>query len=317
MGAYKKILAEDYQACLENPSRIIQTRMGPVEYAIRGEGPAVLSVHGGPGGYDQGLAVAECFRKNGFKVIAPSRPGYLGTPLGKATSPDGQAEILAALVEALGLETVLVVGASAGGPPSYALAQNHPEMVAALLEIDSVSLKYTKGNELSKTEEAMYLSKPGLWFMDWLMRHFPKTMVREFLKTESTLAGRDLAERTEHVVSTPNKLGFVQVMTKTMSDRWEERKLGVENDLNCLGGLDKMVLDKIVCPVLIFHGDADNDVPFFHAEYAKEAITGAELYTIRKGSHIGFWIADMAEEAQAYAVEWFREKVGENTLRSQ
>lgn len=34
---------------------IIETRLGPVEYAAFGEGPAVLCLHGAMGGFDQGL----------------------------------------------------------------------------------------------------------------------------------------------------------------------------------------------------------------------------------------------------------------------
>ncbi|MCX7869282.1 MAG: alpha/beta hydrolase, partial [Terrimicrobiaceae bacterium] len=49
-----------------------------MQVAERGEGFPVLVVHGAPGGYDQALAVAEGLGLEGFRVIAPSRPGFLG-----------------------------------------------------------------------------------------------------------------------------------------------------------------------------------------------------------------------------------------------
>lgn len=309
MAAFIPVESGDYQDCLTHPPQVIETRVGPVEYAVRGEGPTLLSVHGGPGGYDQGLALAECFRKNGFQVVAPSRPGYLGTPLGAGTTPQGQADALAALIEALNLGPLPVIGASAGGPPTYTLAQLHPELVSALMEIDSVAIKYTKGEELNKTEEALYLSRPGLWMMDWFMRHFPKSVVKAFLKSESSLEGHELDERVRHLVQDEVKLTFVRVMTKTMSESYEHRKIGVDNDLSLLSAIGQLPLDRIDCPALILHGNADADVPPSHAEYAHQSIKNSELYWIDQGSHIGFWVSDVAQPAQAYALDWLRKQV--------
>jgi pimeloyl-ACP methyl ester carboxylesterase len=57
------------------------TQQGAVEYAIEGDGPPVLVVHGTPGGSDQALAMGRFLAEAGLRVIAPSRPGYLDTPL--------------------------------------------------------------------------------------------------------------------------------------------------------------------------------------------------------------------------------------------
>jgi len=40
----------------------------------------------------------ETFRAGGFRVIAPSRPGYLGTPLATGLSCDARAEALVGLL---------------------------------------------------------------------------------------------------------------------------------------------------------------------------------------------------------------------------
>ncbi|MCE2559018.1 MAG: hypothetical protein J4F98_10505 [Acidobacteria bacterium] len=61
---------------LRSGSEVIETRIGPVEYVLEGDGDqVVLSIHGTPGGYDQRFGLA------GFQVLAPSRPGYLRTPI--------------------------------------------------------------------------------------------------------------------------------------------------------------------------------------------------------------------------------------------
>src|SRR5574341_741576 len=69
------------RARVSTGSQIVQTPCGPIEYAIAGEGPTVLVVHGAGGGFDQGLGFAQMLVDSGFRVIAMSRFGYLRTPL--------------------------------------------------------------------------------------------------------------------------------------------------------------------------------------------------------------------------------------------
>src|SRR5215469_12077458 len=40
-------------------SSLAVTALGPIEYQSQGEGPALLVVHGSPGGYDHGIALAK------------------------------------------------------------------------------------------------------------------------------------------------------------------------------------------------------------------------------------------------------------------
>ncbi len=309
MDTFDIVTAEDCTACLNHRSEIIDTAAGPMEYADRGQGPVLLAVHGGPGGYDQGLGIGEVFRKNGFRVIAVSRPGYLGTPLEVGRTMEAQADALAAFLNAMDISQAAVLGCSAGGPPSYQLAQRHPDRVAALIEIDSVSLKYLKQQEMSPIEEKLYLSRPGLWLIDFLMHHFPAKAVENFLKTESTLKGHELKQRVREIVADADKLAFFDFLFKTMSKDYARRKAGLDNDMKILFGIDRLPLADIRCPSLILHGDADSDVPYSHGEYAHQAIAGSELYTISGGSHIGFWVADVAHDAQAHAVRWLKDNV--------
>src|SRR5512144_1673531 len=62
-------------------ARMVQTSCGPIQYASVGEGPPLLVVHGAGGGFDQGLDLGAPLVRKGFRIIAVSRFGYLGTPL--------------------------------------------------------------------------------------------------------------------------------------------------------------------------------------------------------------------------------------------
>src|ERR1051325_1787340 len=89
-------------ARLEAGSRAVPTARGPVEYAEVGRGPAVLALHGRPGGYDQGLLMARHIGEGLARWVAVSRPGYLRTPLEVGRTPAAQAHRYAALLDILG-----------------------------------------------------------------------------------------------------------------------------------------------------------------------------------------------------------------------
>ena len=119
--------------------QFIESPHGPIEFAEAGDGPAVLVVHGAGGGFDQGLELGQTFLGDGYRVIAPSRFGYLGTPLPADASPEAQADAHLRLLDALQLETVPVIGVSAGGPSAMQLCLRHPERCSALVLIVPMS----------------------------------------------------------------------------------------------------------------------------------------------------------------------------------
>jgi hypothetical protein len=51
------------------------------------------------GGCDQGLILARTIGETGYRFVALSRPGYLGTPLTAGRTPEEQADLYADLVD--------------------------------------------------------------------------------------------------------------------------------------------------------------------------------------------------------------------------
>ena len=92
----------------------------------------MLSVHG-TGGYDQRMGL------EGFRVLAPSRPGYLRTPISAGRTPREQADAYVALLDALSIDQVVVMGLSGGGPSSMAFAAAYPDRALALIALEAVS----------------------------------------------------------------------------------------------------------------------------------------------------------------------------------
>ena len=105
---------------------------------MRGRGPTVLHFHGGNLGHNGWFFLAHLVG-SGYRLLTPDRPGYLGTPLGDNGSPEAQADVAAALLDALEVERVAVVGISAGGPAAIQFAARHPERTRALVLLSAVS----------------------------------------------------------------------------------------------------------------------------------------------------------------------------------
>ncbi len=118
---------------LENRSHIAETPCGPIEYAREGTGAPVLVIHGMGGGFDQGLGLAQSYLSQGFQVIAPSRFGYLRTPLPKDATPALQADAYACLLDALGIQQASILTTSAGATAALQFALRHPNRLNALV----------------------------------------------------------------------------------------------------------------------------------------------------------------------------------------
>lgn len=91
------------RARIASGAQVVQTACGPIQYAAIGRGDPLLVIHGAGGGFDQGLDIAWPFELAGFLVIAPSRFGYLETPLPTDASAEAQARAHACLLDALGI----------------------------------------------------------------------------------------------------------------------------------------------------------------------------------------------------------------------
>jgi pimeloyl-ACP methyl ester carboxylesterase len=82
---------------------VYATAQGPIEALIFGDGPPVLCIHGVIGGADQAPLMARAFVGDGFRIIAISRFGYMGSPLPSDASAQAQADRYAALLDRLGI----------------------------------------------------------------------------------------------------------------------------------------------------------------------------------------------------------------------
>ncbi len=263
---------------LEGDSCVAETSRGPVEYASLGEGPAILVAHGGGGGYDHGLNLARRVGVPGFLFVAISRPGYLRTPLEVGRSPEEQADACAALMDALGIRQVAVIGGSAGGVCALQFALRHPDRCWGLILMSAC----TRRTDF----------RPGPLYSA-LKALSPSGVALEAARAVAegaigVSAHRSISDRSvrAQVLRDP-EVG--PLLRETVLGAYCEpgrRFAGYNNDLEQIHSMPEYPLQQITAPTLVIHGTADRAVPFAHAEYAASAIPGAVLVSVRGGEHL-------------------------------
>ena len=279
----------------------MDTALGPVQADLdTGAGPVVLASHAGIGGVDQAGLMLDWLAGGGYRRLLVSRPGYLGTPLAGRETFQRQADLFAALLDALDLPRVAVVTLSSGGPAGYLLAARHPDRVSALVAISSVSGHHEPSHAAGPVAQAVFTSPVGKVLTRTLARRAPRQLVTQLLRAESHLTPEQVREQADHVLRSPEVLAWLRSFTGTLHP-YRPRRPGTDNDTVQLARVTDLPLDTIRCPTLVVHGTHDADVPFGHGERAAARIPGARHRWIGSGSHLGFWLAPHAEPARAAA----------------
>jgi pimeloyl-ACP methyl ester carboxylesterase len=278
--------------------QVIETAVGLVEVDLTaGEGPVVLASHAGLGGVDQARVLLSWLDPAQYRLLSVSRPGYLGTPLASGRSSEEQADLFAALLDALGFERAAIVTLSAGGPPGYLFAMRHPDRVWALVAIDSVSGHHDMPETAGPLAQAIFMSQWGQKKPAWLLRQLFQGAA--YFTKQQTQAHVDFTLRS------PQALAFMRAFLDTMYP-YQPRKAGTANDTALYRRLTHLPLEQVRCPTLIVHGTHDADVKFYHGVFAHERIAGAQRFWIEEGSHLGFWLSPHAAQAQGAAREFLR-----------
>lgn len=254
----------------ESGGKLVQTACGPIEYAEEGQGLPVLMIHGAGGGYDQGILLARAFIDQGYRVIAPSRFGYLRAQNPADHSPTAQAKAHACLLDALGIDRAVIVGASAGGPSAILFAQMYPQRTAGLILASAVGKQEQPARETSDDTLKTILDSD---FLYWAMINGGRGQMIAMLgvkpEVQKSLSPEEVAWEDE----------MLQIMLPITL-----RGQGILYDFH----IDRsaMHLEQVAAPTLVMHA-VDDTLVFYqeNGQYSAEHIPGAKLVTLPSGGH--------------------------------
>jgi len=276
-----------HQARITTGSQMIGTRCGPIEVAQAGQGQPLLIVHGTGGGFDQAMLQSGGYVERGFRVIAPSRFGYLRTPFPHDASAEAQADHFACLLDALGIERTAIMGVSAGANSTMQFAIRHPERTAAMVLLVPASYKPPEvapsAPALSPLGEKLLMTVVGSDFPFWLTVRFAHdTAVRMVLATppeELARATADEKQRAERVLN-----AILPISARTQ---------GLLNDARIAGNPPRYALESIRAPTLVISVRDDLFGTYASAQYTAQQIAGAHFLGFERGGHV--WIGHQAE----------------------
>jgi pimeloyl-ACP methyl ester carboxylesterase len=265
----------------EPTANVVNTRNGTVEYAEYGDGPAVVALHGAMGGYDQSLLLARTIGDDGFRYIAVSRPGYLGTPLASGKTPEQQADLCAGLLDALGISDAVVMAVSGGGPCALYFALRHQQRCRGLVLVSTCGQKVDTPIPFSFQLTKLLVRWPA----------FANKMQKKALESIEQMASRSIPDpiMRKRTMQDPETGPLFRTLMESTCDRMAQRMPGTENDIAITRSTDYS-LEDVAVPVLIVHGTADSMAPFAkHAKTLESRIPGAELLAIEDGEHVSIF----------------------------
>jgi pimeloyl-ACP methyl ester carboxylesterase len=268
-GRYLRDLRRAQARLVRVERRSTNTPFGPLEYCEWGEGAPLLLIHGVVGGCD----VPPSWRAlvpAGYRIITPSRFGYLGSPLPEEPSTAGQADAFAYLFDALGIERAPVLAFSAGSTSAAQLALRHAHRVSALVLVAANSPHEKPVTLAPRALAPLVFSQPALWLLRVL---FPSKL--------AALAGRPA----DYEMSVEDERTLETIFDSFFPLR--PRAEGIIFD-GYVGNpeIGTCVFEQITVPVLGVHAADDPLASYDDAHVMVARIPGSRWVRVENGGHI-------------------------------
>lgn len=258
-------------------SKVIPTRFGPMEFAEQGQGPPLLMIHGTGGGFDQGLMFSEPVIRNGVRVIAPSRFGYLRSSWPADPTSERQADAFVALLDHLKLEKVAVAGGSAGALAAVQFAMRHPERTSALiLIVPAANVEGHDPNQMSPVQEWLVRRLLTSDFLFWAAKEtMSKQLIDFLLATDPALLDEVPAAERERAYKILDQILPIS-----------RRSRGMLNDANLAGHPARIAFGQLRVPLLLLSADDDRFGTAATARAIARQVRGSRLIVYPTGGHI-------------------------------
>lgn len=245
----------------------------------------VLYCHGTPGSSVECELAEQAARRHGLRFIAPDRPGYGDTEAAYAMGYAAWAQVVMQLLQRLGIERYAVLGISGGGPNALALAAADAERVVALSLV--CPLGPTALPELARAMHSFVqwllrrVQHTPRW-LDWLMLK-PVAAIGRMLPRVSVASMRLYNGRADR--SCLSRPAVVELLSKNLRRAFQQGSAGGARDLRLMITPWDFSLERIVLPVKLWHGTADELLSIEHSRWIASELAHAELQLVAGAGH--------------------------------
>lgn len=253
-------------------SQTFSSSFGDIEYLLEGEGPVVLVSHGVTGGIDQGKWITSKLG-GGCRYLYVSRFGYQRSAMPEDPSPAKQAAAYVELLDHLGIDSVFVIGNSAGGASLYHFAHEYPGKCRGMILQSSVVPGNTKPLPPRFLMEAVF----GSDFIYWSsVRLFGKSMSRMFIPKEvfMSLSGEERKKLISDIY-----ISALPISVRTKGILFDMYVSNISID-------ETFPFEEISVPVLVIHAKDDPAPPYAGAVMISGRIPGCRLLSVDTGGHL-------------------------------
>jgi pimeloyl-ACP methyl ester carboxylesterase len=269
----------DEQSLADPDSHFVEVNGLSVHYKEMGQGePVFVLLHGFGASLFSWREVMEPLSHFG-RVITYDRPafGLTERPMPgdwKGVNPysvQGNVELLAGLLDELGVEQAILVGNSAGGGVAVAFALEHPERVQALVLVDP-ALGSGKGERFPAWALPL-LATPQ-------MRHLGQLLVRN-------IAGKSGDETIRLAWHDPSKIGsevFAGYRKPLKANNWDKALYEFSIARNPEDYRSRLA--ELAMPILVVTGDDDRIVPTQGTMELAGEIPSAQLIVFNGCGHV-------------------------------
>lgn len=239
-------------------SQSIALSYGNMTYIDSGKGKAILSIHGIFGGYDQAFDTCKDLADQ-YRILAPSRFGYLGSDiLGKGT-PKEQAQAYVELLDNLGIDKVYLLATSAGGTIAIRFALDYPERTKGLILYCSAPPLTEKPADYIK-----YQGPPA-----FLCNNYAMWMISPFF---------------EPIMGMEKSTIYSMLPIN-------ERKEGVNIDASIVNpdmarNFEQYPIEQLTVPTLILHAKDDKLASYMDMEKAVSRFPNCTFVSLEDGGHL-------------------------------
>lgn len=274
---YRADMSRAYQR-VSSGGKMIETACGPIQYTEFGDGAPMLIVHGAGGGYDQGEYFAKLIGGN-YRWIAPSRFGFLGTPVPDDANSSLQADAYACLLDELGIDRVGVVGVSMGGPSSLLFARQYPQRTESLVMISAASHAIPPRPAILATVFEVFLNDFVYWSMAKLSPSGLLVALGVPMEVQKQLSPEEVAQLNAFLES------IVPMGARRNGQLLEQQ----------MSEYDAEQIHNIQAPTLVMHAPDDTLISIEQGEFTAKNIPGAQFITMEKGGHLALMFNMNAE----------------------